>query len=530
MFTKRLLLLVFILISISTFVTAQNNKYWVFFKDKKGCTFNPFDYFDQKAIERRINQAIPLSDSTDFPVNENYIQLVCSEVDSVSYSTRWFNALSVYANEIQIENVKKLSFVSSVEEMNMIAIPAEFDGDYDTSKITSYQLNVLKNQTERLGASFFIKNNIDGKGIRIAIFDGGFPSVDKSPAFEHIRRENRIIKTYDFAKKNDFVYSYLTHGTMVMSCIAGMVQGQKIGMATGAEFLLARTEIRREPFSEEENWLAAVEWADKNGANIINSSLGYTFHRYFPEQMDGKSTLVVRAAEMAAKKGILVVNAAGNDGDNNWKHMGTPADGDSVLSVGGIDSDSDLHTAFSSFGPTADKRLKPNVCAFGNVTAAGPKGLTTTQGTSFSSPLVAGFAACAWQTNRNWKNMELFSEIEKSADLYPYFDYAHGYGVPQAEYFTNKTRVEAKPSFDFVKTTTTLSVLIRPEFLDTTANSFNRSKSYLYYNIQSTTGVLEKYVVIAVNQKDILEFLFTDYTKGKKLNVHYKNYTLSHQF
>ncbi len=156
--------------------------------------------------------------------------------------------------------------------------------------------------------------------------------------------------------------------------------------------------------------------------------------------MNGKKSLVARAANMAASKGMLVVNAAGNDGETKWKHLGTPADADSVLSVGGISPESDYHFSFSSYGPTADKRLKPNVCAYGAVMESGKKGLTTTYGTSFASPLVAGFAACAWQTNRRLNNMELFKEIEKSADLYPYFDYAHGYGVPQAGYFINRQK------------------------------------------------------------------------------------------
>jgi serine protease AprX len=231
----------------------------------------------------------------------------------------------------------------------------------------------------------------------------------------------------------------------VLSCVAGRIEGIQIGLAIDAEFLLARTETWTEFFSEEEQWLAAAEWADKNGAHIINSSLGYTYHRYFPEQMNGKKSLVSRAANMAARKGILVVNSAGNEGDGKWKIIGTPADADSVLSIGGISPWTGFHTGFSSFGPTSDKRMKPNVTAYGHVIGAGPGGLSQTQGTSFSGPLTAGFAACAKQARPNMTNMQLFKEIEKSADLYPYFDYAHGYGVPQASYFFRKNTMEEKP-------------------------------------------------------------------------------------
>jgi hypothetical protein len=302
----------------------------------------------------------------------------------------------------------------------------------------------------------------------------------------------------------------------------------KIGLATGAEFLLARTELSTEYFAEEENWLAALEWADKNGADIINSSLGYTNQRYFPEQMDGKTTLVSRAAAMAAKKGILVVNAAGNDGMNSWKKVGAPADADSILTVGGIAPDLDYHISFSSYGPTADRRMKPNVCAYGHVVAAGKSGLKVVDGTSFASPLVAGFAACAWQTNRNLTNMQLLTEIQKSADLYPYFDYAHGFGVPQSEYFTDNEKyiAELPPSFDFVTTEDSIKVVINSNKI----TDFKQRNLLLYYNIQDSDGVLEKYFVIYVLKNNPLSFNKKIFRKGQKLNVNFKGYTKTFVF
>ena len=170
-----------------------------------------------------------------------------------------------------------------------------------------------------------------------------------------------------------------------------------MGLATGANFLLAITEVSSEPFSEEENWLAAVEWAYKNGADIISSSLGYTNNRYFTKDMDGKKSFVVKAASLAARKGMLVINAAGNDGDSEWKVISTPADADSILTIGGVSPETNLHINFSSYGPTADGRMKPNVSAFGEAVVANTKGnVEIAFGTSFATPLVAGFAACAW--------------------------------------------------------------------------------------------------------------------------------------
>lgn len=424
-----------IMISISTLTFCQS-EYWVFFTDKKGVKFDPYSYFDKKAIERRINSGISLFDEKDFPLNQDYINQVASIVTDLDIQLRWFNVADVLATDDEIKSVEKLPFVKKIVKKTPIDIElTNVDTKYAKDLFDSEE-TILQNQTERLGGKVFLENGIDGKGIRIAIFDGGFPNYDKHEAFEHIRNENRIIKTWDFTKKNANVSRGVSHGTSTFSCIAGKKADKNIGMATGAEFMLAITEVNSEPYKEEKWWLAAMEWADKNGADIISSSLGYVFQRYFPEEMDGHHSLVSEAARIAARKGMLVVNSAGNEATNKyWKTIITPADVDSVLSVGGIDPMTNYHINFSSFGPTSDGKMKPNVCAFGKVMAAEKNGFGTMEGTSFSCPLVSGFAACAWQTKRELNNMQLFSEIEKSADLYPYFDYAHGYGVPQASYF-----------------------------------------------------------------------------------------------
>ena len=529
----NLIIIIIISFFVGNILNAQNAKYWVFLKNKKNVTFDPYNYFDKKTIERRLAYGIPLIDSTDFPLNQEYVNTVTGIVDSVSHQSRWFNAMSVYATEQEIEKVNELPFVSSIEAMELFCYPAEYESSEWDTIIYPSLLNIMEKQTNRMGGSFFQESNIDGKGIRIAIFDGGFPTVNTSPAFEHIRKEGRIIKTWDFAKNKEFVYGYISQGTMVMSCIGGMINGEKIGLATGAEFLLARTEVRSEPFSEEENWLAAVEWADKNGADIINSSLGYTYHRYFPNQMDGKTTFVTKAANLAAKKGILVVNAAGNDGNNSWKIIGAPADADSVLSVGGIYPATDYHTSFSSYGPTWDKRLKPNVCAYAHVTAAGKNGMTSTQGTSFASPLVAGFAACAWQfMGKGINNMQMFKMIEKSGDLYPYFDYAHGYGVPQAGSFarfklSKPDTLSLEKTFDFMNEDGFVKVIAVQKYV---GRKSERSKNYLYYNIQNPDGTLKEYFIVSVDQTEVLKLPLTDYKKGQKLNVHLGNYTNTFEF
>ena len=198
----------------------------------------------------------------------------------------------------------------------------------------------------------------------------------------------------------------------------------------------------------------AVEWADRNGANIISSSLGYGKENHYTKDMDGTS-YVAKAGNLAARKGMLVVNSAGNEADDKqWKTIITPADADSVLCIGGIENSLTAynHIEFSSYGPSADGRQKPNVCAFGYARTANTGNNHATHyvhGTSFSCPLVAGFAACAWQASPGKTAMEMFHAIEQSSDLYPYCDYSFGYGVPQAAYFTGD-RKAVEPTFRFV--------------------------------------------------------------------------------
>lgn len=439
-----------------------NDRYWIFFSDKDGVEFDPHAYFDAKAIERRQRHGLPLDHYTDRPVRDDYLDGVEQIVDSVRLVSRWFNAVVCDASVQQVDKLRSLPFVSSIEQtysnvqLSGLAL-------VDTTPITPSNERLLRAQTDRMNGQAFREHGIDGTGVRVAIFDAGFPGVDTHPAFEHIRARNGIKATYDFLKKKENPYHGNSHGTAVLSCVAGMYNDIPIGLATGAEFLLARTEGWRENFAEEEHWLAAAEWADKNGADIINSSLGYTIQRYFPEQMDGRTSFVTRAANMAAGKGILVVNAAGNEGDDvDWKFIGAPADADSVLAIGGINPWTGIHTSFSSIGPTKDGRLKPNICAYGHAFVAGPKGYRTTQGTSFSSPLTAGFAACALQVKPELQNMELFVALQQSGDLYPYYDYAHGYGVPQANWWTGDTTTsEAK--YQFEKNSVQLKVVATPD-------------------------------------------------------------------
>jgi serine protease AprX len=479
---------------------SQTSHYWVFFTDKDGVEFDPMSYFDAKAIERRVINNVDLYHITDFPVRDDYISSVDEIATETVFASRWFNALAVEATPEQIGQIRQLHFVRETEAIYSFAVLCGQN-----------QINLSDNQTELAGLQLdlmqghlFRKHDLTGKGIRIAVFDGGFPEVDTHPAFDRLRRENRIIKTWDFTRNRENVYTAISHGLSVLSNIGGQYYGMQLGLATDAEFLLARTEIRSEPKVEEVWWLQAAEWADRNGAHIINSSLGYGYHRYFPENMDGKHSIVSRAANMAASKGIVVVNAMGNEGEKqSWKVLITPADADSVLSVGGIEPFSRLPISFTSLGPTADGRRKPNVSNSAYVVVATQKSVGTSYGTSFATPLTSGFMACAMQSRPGTPAMEMIRLVEESGNLYPWYDYAHGYGVPQASYFTEERVADSLESFSILEINRELVVeLSECHFpANTTANESLMPGRYLYYHIQLADGMLKKYGVIEVKER-----------------------------
>lgn len=492
---RRALVIIFCL---SAVVLGQaQSRFWVELK-YKGTEFNPYEYFDKKAIERRLIHGISLSDSSDFPVNSTYLNTI-SELAEVIYASRWLNAAYVVTTEENAEKLMKYDFVKNILKSENVLYVATIGQGKEEAPDEEKLQHLAQRQINLMKGKLFSQNGITGKGIRIAVFDGGFPEVDRHPAFEHVHRYGRIIATFDFTKNKEISYRGSSHGLSTLSNIGGMYGNILLGLAPDAEYLLAVTEINREILKEEVWWVAAAEWADKNGAQIINSSLGYTEPRYSPAQMDGQFTMVSRAANIAAAKGILVVNAAGNEGSTpSWQIIGAPADADSVLSVGGVNPRTGLKINFSSFGPNARRKLKPNVVASGTTVAARPFGrYGKVEGTSFASPLVAGFAACVMQLRSGLKAMEYFDLIQKSAHLYPYFDYAHGYGAPQADYFFEEKKI----------TDTTFTAQLNVSFNP----AQNAPMKNLYHT--SDTSLLERYISIELssNHKAESEFEAFDY-------------------
>lgn len=539
---KFKIIFIFVLCCSGQNVFAQH-KVWVFLQDKHGTQFNPYEYFDTKAIARRQLEGIGLMDSTDFPVNEKYVQQVAQLVDTVCAVSRWFNAVACRASSQQVALLMQLPAVRAVEYMHMGAQPTE-DIAEPEFELTDENIAVLKNQTEIMNYSQLRAAGFTGKGVRIAVFDAGFKGLLTDNAFQNIIKNEQIRATYDFASNDKFVFAHLSHGTKVMSCIGGYDGTNLFGCATDAEFLLARTEQAFwENKIEEENWVLSLEWADKWGADIVNSSLGYTNQFYFSKHMNGQKSIISKAASMAAAKGILVVNSAGNEGDTSWEVISAPADADSVLTIGGIDPWTGYHAGFSSYGPTSDFRMKPNLCAFGQAITTHDNRVELSAGTSFSSPLIAGFAACIKQMHPEWTVARLYAELQHCGHLYPYFDYAHGFGIPQASYFFKTDSaviaVDSVPlvTVEFQKELDRFRVIIdnkeNPTF-DAELKMWEENKDYgtmphyVYVHVQDATGLLLHYEITKPGATTAA-YIKDEYDNECTIRVHWKGTTCEYK-
>ena len=433
-----------LLLFLPTFVVAQN-RYWVSFTDKHESMelYKPSDFLSTSSIERRASQNIEIQNN-DYPVSPNYKNEIKQLGYSIYRESRWLNAVSIQINETEsFKALKNLPFVNTVRKVK----------SYYGEKISTSQ-NEFSNTISEYGPSFsqiaqlnghlLHEQGYKGLGVTIAVIDASFYKVDSLLIFDSLRLNNRILDTWDFVLNQELDFSNDTigsHGTMVLSCMAGYMVDSLIGTAPEASYLLYRTEdASSETLTEEDNWVFAAEQADAFGADIINTSLGYSnlwddlenTHTY--EDMDGNTTVITIAADIAASKGMLVVNSAGNSGTSEWYYITAPADGDSVLTVGAVGADS-LIASFSSHGPTADGRMKPNVVSQGlySVVCDLEDGIRTANGTSFSSPIMAGMAASAWSALPELSNMDLYDLIQQSAHLYPTGDNDYGYGIPNFE-------------------------------------------------------------------------------------------------
>lgn len=477
----------FLLLGFASLQLAAQDLYYVHFVDKqKHESFDPYVYFDAKALDRRIKNHLPLFDEKDLPLNQDYIDKLAKLGVQLRHQLRWFNSVSISAWPDQVESIRNLPFVKSVETFEALGKVSK----YEESKLDQRLDTLLSLVHDQMNINSLEAHGLSGKGVRVAIFDTGFKGVDDHEAFEHIRTENRILGTWDFYDNDEGVYHHDDHGTQVLSCVGGIYEGRPMGAAKDAEFLLARTEHEaREKAIEEDHWLAAVEWADKNGADIINSSLTYTSKRYTFSDMDGKKTLVSRAAKIASDKGILVVVSMGNDGASKWRYLGAPADVAEVISVGGSMPMMPARLKFSSFGPNAEGLQKPDISAPGYaVVAKGRGSYGESAGTSFSAPLVSGFAACLIQARPTATRKEIFEQVRQSGHYFPFYDYELGFGVVNAaKLFAQDSLIQN--TFSVIHKSDSVFVAFSPEIMNDSLDFPNGRM--LYAHLAGEDGKLQ---------------------------------------
>ena len=419
---------------------------WIFFKDKPGDwqanIKKAENIISQKSLARRQNskKAGPLLSYIDIPVDENYINQTIPYIEKFRQQSRWLNGISAEVRISELTKISNLVFVSKIDIVRKATTEYKIENpqeDFKKDPNSKYNLNygASLTQVEQINVPIVHDLGYSGEGITICVLDAGFNNLEHQ-AFSNME----ISAQWDFVNNDGNVddegdMGSGDHGTMTLSTIGGFYQGQLIGPAFGATYLLAKTEnTDSETQVEEDNWVAGAEWADALGADITSTSLGYidfdNGSGYSASELDGNTAIITIAADIAASLGILVVNSAGNEGDGVTT-IGAPADGDSVLAVGAVYSDGS-RVYFSSVGPTGDGRIKPDVMAMGSgvvVADTYGNGYTTASGTSFSCPLTAGAAALLWQMVPNASNMEIYNALKMSADNSQNPNNEYGWGI-----------------------------------------------------------------------------------------------------
>ncbi len=425
-------------------VTSAQSYWWIGFTDKRGTAGTieqPELYLSEKALERRNRQGIGI-DSTDLPVSPLYLDSIVQSGATLVHSSRWLNGITVKAVNDSLQQFwSQLGFVRELQKTkpdpSLKQASLKFGEKFTTSASDTSLYGGSLHQSVLIGADWLHAQGYNGRGLTIAVLDAGFLKANEMPSLQRVYQENRIAGTRDFVDPHSDFYTTHVHGTMVLSVMAGYLPGSLIGTAYEANYWLIRTEdAGSEYIIEEDHWVAGAEFADSLGADIINSSLGYyyfddpaTSHSY--SDMDGRTTRVTKAANIAAKKGMLVFASAGNEANKPWRYIIAPADGEEVIAVGATDRYGN-YASFSSIGPAADGAIKPDLAAMGSaVTVQSSGGVSSAaSGTSFASPLLAGAAASLWQSNLQATASEIKVALINSGHQRTHPDVLLGYGIP----------------------------------------------------------------------------------------------------
>lgn len=440
------------------YVNAQSGKFIVRFANKNNNPYsiqNPSMFLSQKAIQRRARQNIPI-DESDLPITPIYLQtLNAIQGVKVLNTSKWLNQALVFITDTAIlQQINTLPFVVGTAKVSSQSINTFTDAETINSNRTlrtyensRQEQDRVQNNVLQYGASapqieihhgqFLHNKGFTGRGMTIAILDEGFYHYQSIRFFDSVRLQGRILGTWDFVNNEESVNEDGAHGMVCLSTLAANIPGEMIGSAPHANYYLFRTEdAATESPVEEQNWAAAAELADSLGVDMISSSLGYnTFdnpaYNYTYAQMNGKTTIITRATVAAANKGILITNSAGNQGRGAWKYITAPADAPNILTVGATNT-SGVIAPFSSWGPSADGAIKPDIVSVGWQTkVVNTNGdISSGNGTSFSNPNVNGLIACLWQAFPNRTAQQIIDVVRKSSDKYINPDNQYGYGIP----------------------------------------------------------------------------------------------------
>lgn len=511
-----LLLLVLVAIQLPSFGQKVDNNHhnhtlhWVELTDKQNTPysiFRPQEFLSARAIERREQQGI-LIEENDLPISPNYLKAIEDLGIKIHAKSKWLNAVAVYTKDQEIlAKIANFPFVKQIFPLGKARKVSKININKTRPKvdIKAHQIDyygLANNQIKMLGGDILHQYGFTGEGVQLAVFDGGFSNVYRMPVFDSIYKDSRLLGTHDFVEGDDYVYESSSHGTHVLSCIGAKAPHLMVGTAPDASFYLFKTEdVKGEFRAEEFNWVAALEHADSIGVDVVNSSLGYTGFNdttmsYKYHQLDGKTAISSRGANIGASKGIIIVNSAGNEGDGAWHYIGTPADAPGVLSIAAVRSDG-KRARFSSWGPTYDGRIKPDVAAQGQnamVAAMNRYAVRPTNGTSFSSPIMAGMVASLKSAFPYATSNAIKEAVRMSGHQSSEPDSSLGYGIPNF-FFAYVMLLEG-------------SIIMNHE-------------GQLYY----TPKPIEKEMHIFVEQKEPADIEVTVYNKLMQQQFHHKTYT-----
>lgn len=475
--------------------------YFVGFADKGNPSVysadRPEEFLSERAIARRLVHAVTI-DSSDFPVHAPYLDALRNLGLSLKHTSKWLNGATVFAADTSVmAQVRCLPFVVFSQRTQLIE-------NAQTVRLKKLQFEKANYgaaaiQTAMLRVDSLHTLGYKGDNMHVAVIDAGFYKVNENQGFERFRNNGQLLGTKDFVSDTSDIFSENRHGMYVLSTIVGYLPENYLGTAPNASCWLLRTEDDlKESLLELDNWVAAVEFADSAGVDVITSSLGYTKFddestNFTRKDLNGKTARNSIVATIAARKGILIFNSAGNEGNGSWHYISVPADADSILTVGSVDAERQK-SGFSSFGPTADGRVKPDICAMGSLAALINEWGSTFagNGTSFATPIMAGAAICLWQALPNLSNIEIIELIRShsSQSLSP--DSLQGYGIPDmvAAYYGAPSHLDMtqnpvlsvypNPVSDILSVTLPDNGIAAVEVIDVLGRKFWRSSSLAF--------------------------------------------------